>query len=171
MEYWDIYDRDRNRTGRMMKRNDWTMSPEDYHLTVLGAIMTPDGRFLITRRVATKQWAPGAWEISGGGVLSGETSREAVNREIREETGIDVSGCEGGRLFSYRRDNPEEGDNYFVDVYRFQMDIRPEDVRLQEEEADDFRLADAEEIADLGQRGEFLHYDSIRKVFDLPENG
>ena len=40
----------------------------------------------------------------------------AVVREIREETGLDVSNCPDGYRFTYRRDNPDEGDNYFVDV-------------------------------------------------------
>ena len=36
MEYWDIYDVNKQPTGRTMKRNDWNMKPGDYHLTVLG---------------------------------------------------------------------------------------------------------------------------------------
>ena len=35
MEYWDIYDEKKERTGRTMARNDWHMKPGDYHLTVL----------------------------------------------------------------------------------------------------------------------------------------
>ena len=52
-----------------------------------------------------------------------------MSREIREETGLDVSNCPDGYRFTYRRDNPDEGDNYFVDVYRFELDfeIRQED--------------------------------------------
>ena len=38
MEYWDIYDINKQRTGRTMQRNDFTMKPGDYHLTVLGVI-------------------------------------------------------------------------------------------------------------------------------------
>ena len=36
MERWDIYDISKRKTGRTMARNDWTMQPGDYHLTVLG---------------------------------------------------------------------------------------------------------------------------------------
>ena len=66
MEYWDIYDADKKRTGRLMKRNDWCLKDGEYHLSVLGVVMRPDGRFLITKRVMTKAWAPGWWEVSGG---------------------------------------------------------------------------------------------------------
>ena len=109
MEVWDIYNREKQRTGRTMVRDDWRMKEGDYHLSVLGVIMRPDGKFLITRRAEDKSWAPGWWEVSGGAAVAGEDSRDAVVREIREETGLDVSGCEGGFLFSYRRENP--GDN------------------------------------------------------------
>ena len=50
MEYWDIYDVNKQPTGRTMKRNDWNLKNGEYHLTVLGVIHRPDGRFLITRR-------------------------------------------------------------------------------------------------------------------------
>ena len=168
VELWDIYDSNKRRTGRTMKRNDWNMKEGDYHLTVLGVLMRPDGKFLITKRVETKAWAPGWWEVSGGAAMAGEESKEAVLREIREETGLDVSSFEGGYLFSYKRENPGEGDNYFVDIYRFVGDFEESDLNLQEAETDGFMLATPEEIKALGEQGIFLHYDSIKQAFELP---
>ena len=166
MELWDIYDSDKKRTGRTMKRNDWHLKDGEYHLTVLGVIHRPDGRFLITRRVMTKAWAPGWWEVSGGAVQAGEDSAVAVAREIHEETGLDVSGCPDGYRFTYRRDNPGEGDNYFVDVYRFELDFNERDLKLQEEETMGYRLATLDEIKELDAQGIFLHYSSIKEVFE-----
>lgn len=165
MEMWDIYDINKERTGRTMKRNDWTMKEGDYHLTVLGVIRTTEGKYLITKRVMTKSWAPGWWEVSGGAAQAGEDSIDAVKRELLEETGIDVTNGEGGYVFSYRRDNPEEGDNYFVDVYRFTVDITEKDIHLQEEETAGYMLATLEDIEELGKQGIFLHYDSIKQIF------
>ena len=34
-ERWDIYDKNKQPTGRTMKRNDWTLKDDEYHLTVL----------------------------------------------------------------------------------------------------------------------------------------
>ena len=48
MEFWDIYDKDKKPTGRTMKKNDWILKDGEYHLSVLGVIHRPDGRFLIT---------------------------------------------------------------------------------------------------------------------------
>lgn len=167
MEYWDIYDSDKNKTGRTMKKNDWILKDGEYHLTVLGVIMRPDGRFLITQRVMTKAWAPGWWEVSGGAAMAGEESEEAVMREIKEETGLDVSNAEGGYVFTYHRENPGEGDNYFVDVYRYVMNFDESDLNLQEAETLGYRLALPEEIKALADEGIFLHYDSIKKVFEI----
>lgn len=166
MEFWDIYDKNKVRTGRTMKRNDWCLKDDEYHLTVLGVIVRPDGRFLITKRVMTKAWAPGWWEVSGGAVMAGEESKEAVAREVKEETGLDVSGCEGGYLFTYHRENPGEGDNYFVDVYRFVVDFEEEDLDLQQKETDGYMLATLDEIKEFAAQGIFLHYDSIKQAFE-----
>lgn len=166
MELWDIYDENKKPTGRTMKRNDWCLKDGEYHLTVLGVVVRPDGKFLITKRVMTKTWAPGCWEVSGGAAQAGEESYEAVLREVKEETGLDVSGADGGYLFTYKRENPGEGDNYFVDVYRFEMDINETDLKLQEEETDGYMFADLEQIQAFAAEGKFLHYDSIKKAFE-----
>ena len=166
MEYWDIYDSNKQRTGRTMKRNDWILKDGEYHLTVLGVVARPDGKFLITKRVRTKHWAPGWWEVSGGSVQAGEDSEDAVKREVLEETGLDVSNAEGGYMFTYHRENPGEGDNYFVDVYRFVMDFDEADVHPQESETDGFMLATLDQIKEFAAQGIFLHYDSIKEVFE-----
>lgn len=166
MELWDIYDKNKQRTGRTMKRNDWCLADDEYHLTVLGVVKRPDGKFLITKRVMTKHWAPGWWEVSGGACMAGEESKDAVIREVREETGLDVSNCEGGYLFTYHRENPGEGDNYFVDVYRFVLDFDESDVKIQEKETDGFQIATLEEIQEYNRQGIFLHYNSIRQAFE-----
>ena len=125
MEYWDIYDKDKKLTGRTMKRNDWCLADDEYHLTVLGVVARRDGKFLITKRVMTKAWAPGWWEVSGGAAMAGESSETAVLREVKEETGLDVSDWDGGYMFT----TPDE-------------------------------------IKKFAAQGIFLHYDSIKKVFE-----
>lgn len=165
-EIWDIYDVNKKVTGRTMIRDDFHMKPGEYHLSVLGVVKRTDGRFLITKRDMKKRWAPGHWETSGGACVAGENSYEAVLREVKEESGLDVTGCPYKLSLTYRRDNPDEGDNYFVDVYLFIKDFNEDEVKLQEEETCDFKLATFEEIKAIGEEGKFLHYNSIKKVFE-----
>lgn len=167
MELWDIYDNKKQKTGRTMHRNDWCLKDDEYHVTVLGIVARRDGKFLITKRVMTKHWAPGWWEVSGGAVLAGETPEEAVLREVYEETGLKVKAEDREYLFTYHRENPGKGDNYFVDVFRFVIDFDEADVHPQESETDGFMLATLDEIKTFAEEGNFLHYDSIKEAFQL----
>lgn len=165
-ELWDIYDKDKKLTGRTMKRNVFNLADDEYHLSVLGVLSNEEGKFLITKRAMDKRWAPGWWEVPGGGVMAGESSEEAVAREVLEETGIDVTKGTGKLALTYHRENPGEGDNYFVDVYRFVVDFTEADVHNQEEETTGFMLATLDEIKAFAKEGIFLHYDSIKEVFE-----
>ena len=68
-------------------------------------------------------------------------------------------------MFSYHRENPGEGDNYFVDLYKFEMDFDESDVKLQDAETKDFMITDLEQIEEFANQGIFLHYDSIKEAF------
>lgn len=52
-------------------------------------LQQPDGAFLLAQRPSDKIWA-GYWEFPGGKVEPGESAREALVRELREELGIEV---------------------------------------------------------------------------------
>ncbi|KRK39611.1 NUDIX hydrolase [Loigolactobacillus bifermentans] len=170
MERWDIYDKNKQKTGRTMARNDWRMVPGDYHLTVIGILQRPDGRFLITQRKMDKDWGAGWWEVTGGGVRAGETSEQAVRRELREETTLDVSQAQGGYAFTYQRDNPAEQNNYFVDVYKFIMAFDKTDIAMQAEEVSHFDIVTADQIKAYADQGIFLHYNALKTLFVAPTN-
>lgn len=162
-ERWDIYDAQKRPTGRTMRRNDWCLKEGEYHLTVLGAVRRPDGKYLITKRKEDKNYAPGWWEIPGGAAQAGEESYAAVLREVHEETGLDVSDCPHELVLTYHRES-NDGDNYFVDCYRFVCDFTEADVDIQPEEVAGWMLADADEIAALADT--FLHYHSAHALFE-----
>ena len=106
------------------------------------------------------------WEVPGGGVNAGEESKDAIIREIKEETGIDVSRADGGYVFSYKRINPEEKNNYFVDIYKFILDFDDKDIKVQDKEVSEFSIATIDEVKQYAKQGIFLHYDSIRQIFE-----
>lgn len=54
-------------------------------------VIVKDGKVLILRRSATDQWMPGHYGLPGGKIDGAETPTEAVSRECKEETGLDVN--------------------------------------------------------------------------------
>ena len=68
-----------------MARKGSFLHEGEYMLYVLAIIEDASGRILITRRALDKRWAAGWWEVTGGGVMAGETSAAAVVREVRED--------------------------------------------------------------------------------------
>ena len=57
-------------------------------------VFDKNGKFLIVRRTKTAPSKPGAWDLPGGGIDFGEDPIGAMNREIREETGLEVDDLE-----------------------------------------------------------------------------
>lgn len=80
-----------------------------------GVIRDDGGRVLIARRLRGRELA-GQWEFPGGKVAEGETAREALVRELREEIGIEV--VEAEPLIRYRHAYPER--TVVLDVWRIQ---------------------------------------------------
>lgn len=165
-EMIDIYTNQRERTGVSIPREGAFLKEGEYMLYVLALIEAPDGRFLITQRSMEKHWGAGWWEVGGGGVRAGETSEQAIVREVAEETGLDASSCELVPAFSYENVDLERGDNYLVDIYHLRIDFSPADVRLLDGEAIDFRLATWEDITALEEQGIFLHYRRLRQTLE-----
>lgn len=57
-------------------------------VVAVGGVVIENRKALLIRRA--KEPRLGEWSIPGGGVETGETLRDALRREIREETGIAV---------------------------------------------------------------------------------
>jgi 8-oxo-dGTP diphosphatase len=55
----------------------------------VGALIAPDGQFLLTTRPPGKVYA-GYWEFPGGKLELGETVAQALRRELQEEIGVTV---------------------------------------------------------------------------------
>ena len=160
MDIMDIYDKNRNLTGRTHRRGE-PMKDGDYQLVVHVFIRNSDGRYLITKR-AEKKTYPGRWEGTSGCVLTGETSLEAALREIREELGIELQGPSGKLVCSV--EHPEF--NGIGDVWLFCMDVKLGDIALQEEEACDVKWADSGEIREMLASGRFVPAEGyIEEVF------
>ncbi len=58
----------------------------------VGAIMVCDGKILLEKRKSEP--GKGKWSVPGGLVELGESTEQAVIREVKEETGLDVENPE-----------------------------------------------------------------------------
>jgi 8-oxo-dGTP diphosphatase len=59
-------------------------------VVVAAALVDGSGRLLAARRTAPAALA-GRWELPGGKVERGESERDALHRELREELGVEVT--------------------------------------------------------------------------------
>lgn len=61
---------------------------------VSGVIESRDACILLVQKPHTQSIYAGKWCIPGGGMEEGESKEEALVRELREETSLDVASCE-----------------------------------------------------------------------------
>ncbi len=129
VEWNDIYDASRRLTGRVHRRGSpW--GEGEYGLVVCVWVYDGFGHLLLTRRAEGKSFA-GTWENSGGAAQAGETSRQAIARELYEETGIRASEEE----FEFLDTDVER--NIFFDHYCLKREIKLKDLKLLPGETDD----------------------------------
>ena len=64
---------------------------KSYGLTVRGIIKNDSGEILIVRRHPKSRTDPEMWELPGGKVEKGEHFADALVREIKEETNLNVN--------------------------------------------------------------------------------
>lgn len=157
-ELWDIYDADRNLTGRTHRRGDY-LNPGDYHLTVHVWMLNRDGKFLLTKRSPNKGF-PNMWESTGGSALAGDDSLTAAIREVREETGLHLDPNRGEVLYKL------QGEDYFVDIWLFRQDFDLDDVVLLEGETCDKMYASAEDILRLRQEGKLVPFSYLDRLLE-----
>ncbi len=152
MEYWDVYNIDREKTGRIVGRNstnDW-LKENEYHLGIHVCIFNSKKEMLIQQRTLTKKADPGKWDFAGrGSVLQGETARDGARRELLEELGIDYDFSNKISEFTIN------SENLFDDYFYIMMDINVEDLVLQEEEVAAAKWATQEEILKMVDDGQF----------------
>ena len=161
-ELWDIYDAERNLTGRTHRRGDY-LNPGDYHLSVHVWMLSSDGRFLLTKRSPNKGF-PNMWESTGGSALAGDDSLTAAIREVREETGLELDADRGELLWT------QQGEDYFADIWLFRQDFDLADVVLLEGETCDKMYASPEDIQRLRQEGTMVPFSYLDRLLEHVQN-
>lgn len=163
MELWDVYDAERQKTGRIVERGE-KLKNGDLHVVIHVCIFNSDGEMLIQQRQPFKDMFANMWDVTvGGSALAGETSAQAAERETLEELGYELELSDKRPHFTI---NFESG---FDDFYLINKDIDISGLTLQYEEVKAVRWASRDEIHMMMQGGTFIRrYKSlIDLIFDM----
>ena len=162
-EKWDLYDHNRNKLGLTIDRGQ-LLPAGCYHLVIHFCLFNSQGLLLCQRRSITKSTYPLFWDVTvGGAALAGETSHQAVHREVLEEIGLDID---------FSLSEPEFTNVFieYIDDYYFMVsDVDLRKLTLQENEVCDVRYFSLDEVARMIEEGsfvQFLCFERIREVHD-----
>lgn len=152
-EIWDLYDVERIKTGKTHRRGD-PMREGEWHLVVNVCIFNDRDEMLIQKRQPWKKGWPGFWDLSAGGSAeTGDTSKMAAEREVKEELGLDIDLSDNQAVFTVN------GKNAYNDYYLVEMPkLKLEECDLQEEEVADVMWADKDTIIRMIEENKFVSY-------------
>ncbi len=151
MELWDLYTRERIKTGIDHIRGE--KIPDGYfHLVVHVWIRNNRGEYMISQRSKTRPTFPLMWECVGGSVLKGEDSLDGALRETMEEVGVDLSFCPRRLIKSEVREHFHD----IMDVWLFDYNGQPSLDNAETDEVAQFKWMTAEQIKELYDAGELV---------------
>src|SRR5260370_24437479 len=128
---------------------------------VSGIIMWDERVLLVRRR--EDDFLAGIYEFPGGKVEEGEGLADALIREVREETGLRVSGI--GRYLGFFDYDSEEGERRRV--FNFQVEVsEPLEIHLKEH--DRFVWADEKKLGDFDLSEDILRI--LKQLWPRREN-
>lgn len=140
VELVDVYNNKREKLGIKRERN--SIENGEYRLSVHVWIMDND-KIWIQKRDKNKKIFPNLWEQSGGGVIAGETSKDAVIRECKEELNIDVFDNELVYIGSYIRVND------IVDIWLVHKSLNEENIVLEQGEVANIKFVTFEKFDEM----------------------
>jgi len=165
IELWDIYDINRNKSGRFHERSK-PMKTDDYHLVVNVWIINSKGEFLISKRDSIV--ANGMWQATGGAAVAGDDSLTTALKEVQEELGIKLDALSGFLFKQYRFSHISFAGNAHCDMWLFRQDIDISSVVLQPGETCDAMWASKEIIKHMIDENSFMSewYPYLDELFE-----
>ena len=147
MEKLDIYDEYMNKNGQ--ETRDTVHQNGLWHKTVHCWMYDDAGNIYFQIRADSGK----LYTTASGHVLSGETVRDAFQREIREEIGIDtdVSNAVALEVVFWRQDKPQKNwhDRAFAHIYANKLPTEFTDFHFQPDEVTGLVRINAQECLDL----------------------
>ena len=155
MEKRDLYDENKKLTGETIYKGQ-EVPKGCYYITVVIFIQNNKSEFLLQKRVKKKD---GKWATTGGHPVSGETSKQGIVTEIREELGVNVTE-KNIILFTTLKTEDD-----FVDLYYLKENIDIDKIKIQKEEVEEVKWATIDEIQNMIKNNIFS--ESHTEFFEL----
>lgn len=128
------------------------MQKGEYHIVVTGIILNSKNEILISKRATNKKFG-GMWECNGGSILAGETSKEGILRELKEELGVIFKPEEAIFLKEVKRERVPQN---FKDLWLFKKDINIEDLTFLDGEVTAAKWVSIDEFIKMFNNNEIV---------------
>ena len=159
-EIWDVYNRNKKKTGRIHQRG-LPLRKNEYHIVIHAWVVNSNDEVIMTKRHKSKKICPNKWECTEGSILAGESSIEGALRELDEEIGLSFEKEEGIFLTSFILERSKT----IIDAFMFRRDVKLEDLILQENEVSEAMIVDREKYFEMCQNKKIIS--SIRYFYDI----
>lgn len=168
-ELIDVYDINKNKTGKTKLRYKEPLEPGEYMIGVQAIIINSENKILISQRSAMAPLSPLEWECNGGGLRAGETFLDGIVREIREELGIEL---EKDKIIYLKT-----AVNGFVikEIYVYRKDVSIDELEYPDNEAQNAKWVTIDEFMDMFNNGEIVanvnfNREDYKKALELLNN-
>ena len=152
-EILDIYDENKIKTEKKHIRGNNTLKENEYVLVVEIPIINFKDQILLAQRSETKKRNPLKWETTQGSVKSGENSKEAAIRELREELGINISKDE----LHYLETEKDVDEHIFKDMFYVRKNIDMKEICFSDGEVKDAKWVDINEFKKMNIEGQLAN--------------
>ncbi|MBU4689533.1 NUDIX hydrolase [Mycoplasma zalophidermidis] len=163
MELLDIYDNERQKTGKTFIRGEG-LEYGSNHIVAFLCLFNKKGEMLIQKRVSNKPKYPSLWDVSvGGAVDHGESAVEGIKREALEEIGYNFEPLHQKAAFTINLKK------IFCDYFIGFTDWEIEKFEIQKEEVEQLMWADYDTVINLIRENKFMKYHEslIKYIFDI----
>lgn len=151
MEMLDIVDENNELTGKKEERRV-VHKKYLWHRHANCWIMNEKGELLFQKRAATKEKNPNKWAKTGGHVMAGESPKQGLIREIKEEIGVELKENDIELIEIFKSEDPTNKSYSYEYFTMVNYDIN--DYVIQKEELSEIKYYTIEELIDIKKKND-----------------